>query len=380
MREPYRLELFDAPTLTCIGVTTIASPTIIDDCLTMETSELICADRIIGAEMYNFARVLDADGQEIMQGVVYDVQEGAQTTTILIKPMTSLLDRDVFNFYVNVYPDPKEDPYIVSIPGLIAEQFRSMYRGVPASFPAIETDVTASWVVTTDTQLLNIFTVNSYNLLDVARDLMYNTGAVTRVSFDPGRQSVKISITEAADLPPRGQTVVVECDAQNVLAKTAMLTAAGEAYNTCVVIYTIRDSETGDSQTSFPTVYTDKTTGELTQSTSNAQLPIIQTITDIGTFDAGKVITTEQIIAAAREVLQPRAEQHEIEITVRADDKLVTIGRESIGKPVRVIFRGVTYDTVLTAVQFGGMAKTLTFGYARADLTKQLLIERRSTR
>lgn len=364
MRAPYRVEVFDASTMTCIGMTTIATPTITDDYLTLESSQLVCFERLTGVRMYNLARVLDANGAEIMQGVVYDVQETGQTTTLAIKPLLTLLNRQVLNNYKNAAA-----PTQVNIPAMIADQFATMYAG---SFPSIIKSVATAWVVSTDTQLLNIFGGTTFNLLDVVKGLLTNAGAIVRVLFSPSAKSVSIEVLNGANLPPMAyQMPVVECDTENVLTQTGMLTAMGEAYNACIVVYTVRNA----AQTA-QTVYTDKDSGMLTLDKSRAQLPVIQTATDLGTFDEGTTITTEQVIAAAREVLQPRAESHEIEITVQDADKLVTLDRESIGKPVRVFLRGVPYDTILTAVQTTGQTKTLTFGYARTALTKQLILER----
>ena len=71
-----------------------------------------------------------------------------------------------------------------------------------------------------------------------------------------------------------------------------------------------------------------------------------------------------------REMLKPSADNYEIELTVKRDDKIVTGLR--IGQPVNIINEGRTYSTFVTGVTYRSDTTTYKFGTVRQGLTSKL--------
>ena len=67
-----------------------------------------------------------------------------------------------------------------------------------------------------------------------------------------------------------------------------------------------------------------------------------------------------------------------IELGYAASDPLVRPLELAIGTPARILYQGAAYDSVLTGYEDSGGIRTLSFGAVRLELTKKLILERRS--
>ena len=75
--------------------------------------------------------------------------------------------------------------------------------------------------------------------------------------------------------------------------------------------------------------------------------------------------------------MKPSADSQEISLSVSMADKLVRVGLEDIGRTATILHNGITYSAIFTAVDITKGIKTLTFGFARTDLTSLLKLQRR---
>ena len=362
MQKLYKIEIFDN-TFKLVGHSAILEPEFVYDYISMSTTSIACLDEMPNIRQYQLAHITDNDGQITFQGIVYGfVQEKKALMQVILKPLLSLTDRDFSTAgYLTTYS---------TVEGWIEHFLKTTYQGnenVPASYTTIEIHTTTQTAIDAD---LSAATGQTMNMYDFAVSALQLYGVIVRAWFDP--QSKRLSFEIGLDREP---PVTIEADLENVIDKTFNMDGDGEQFN---LVQLIHQNSDGEQTVRWFALNAD---GSIVESTPpNYDLggitpPLMMTSQAIGT---GTTAPTEsEWMEKAREILKPAADSQEISLSVSMADKLVRVGLEDIGRTATILHNGITYVAIFTAVDITKGIKTLTFGFARTDLTSLLKLQRR---
>lgn len=181
--------------------------------------------------------------------------------------------------------------------------------------------------------------------------------------IDLDKMQVHFAMRESAD------TIVIEADADNIVERNITL---GNSYGSVnkMIIYKL-----SDTIPRLATAYYLHKDGSVDTDGSDFNtriLPVVSAaaiVTDSETWD-------DEALQKAKDTMQPKAFDNEIELTVKSDDKLLTPKDIKIGTLATVRSGGVEYQSLLTGKVLQNNLIKLIFGCVRVDLTKQLLMER----
>ena len=169
--------------------------------------------------------------------------------------------------------------------------------------------------------------------------------------------------------------MTIEAYLENFIYKTFNMDGAGDQF---YLVQHIHQNSDGEQTVRWFALNTDGTIVESTPPNYNLSgiaPPLMMTSKVIGT---GTTAPTEsEWQEKAREILKPSADSQEISLSVSMADKLVRVGLEDIGRTATILHNGITYSAIFTAVDITKGIKTLTFGFARTDLTSLLKLQRR---
>ena len=362
MQKLYKIEIFDNA-FNLVGHSAILEPEVVYDYISMSTTSSACLDELPNIRQYQLAHITDNDGQITFQGIVYGfVQEKKALMQVILKPLLSLTDRDFSTAgYLTTYS---------TVEGWIEHFLKTTYQGnenVPASYTTIEIHTTTQTTLSSDTNAATGPTMNMYDFIVSA---LQSYSVIVHAWFDP--QSKILNFEIGADGKP---SVTIEADLENVISKTFNVDGDGERFNLAHLIY--QDSD-GAQTVRWFALNTDGTIVESTPPNYNLSgiaPPLMMTSKVIGT---GTTAPTEsEWQEKAREILKPSADSQEISLSVSMADKLVRVGLEDIGRTATILHNGITYSAIFTAVDITKGIKTLTFGFARTDLTSLLKLQRR---
>ena len=362
MQKLYKIEIFDNA-FNLVGHSAILEPEVVYDYISMSTTSIACLDEMPNIRQYQLAHITDNDGQITFQGIVYGfVQEKKALMQVILKPLLSLTDRDFSTAgYLTTYS---------TVEGWIEHFLKTSYLGsenVPASYTTIKIQTTTQTAIDAD---LSAATGQTMNMYDFAVSALQLYGVIVRAWFDP--QSKRLSFEIGLDREP---PVTIEADLENVIDKTFNMDGDGEQFN---LVQLIHQNSDGEQTVRWFALNTDGTIVESTPPNYNLSgiaPPLMMTSKVIGT---GTTAPTEsEWREKAREILKPSADSQEISLSVSMADKLVRVGLEDIGRTATILHNGITYSAIFTAVDITKGIKTLTFGFARTDLTSLLKLQRR---
>lgn len=347
MPRQYRVEVFDNH-YNAIGTSPIAEPLLTFDALTLESVEIQCARPIKGAKEMFLAQIVSDNGKIEYQGIIYGTEITKTGMKITLNSLQSLFDV----MYPATY---KALGYDLWIMGFIND----MYAGnalIPATYDGIQLDCNSD--IPCDYEYDGL--VNMYEVITSA--LSWN-GLIVKLWFDAHSKTMTIQTRLIST-----DVLTIEAELDNVLSFTGYIGANGYNANATKVI-SINDGIMTEWGTFIlndegNVLESDKKyTGHLD--------PLLRSFTSIVGTDEDPP-TNEAITEAAVAALSHTGENKTIEITCAVDDKTIRMDEKDIGRRTKVMYGGISLNTVLTGVSRDGYSKTLTFGFNRITLTQIL--------
>lgn len=366
MQRLYKVEIFDNE-FNLVGHSAITQPDISIDYLSLNSSTITCLQNIGGLKQYQLVHITNNVGNVIFQGILYGfLQEKNSLLQITVKPLLSLIDRTfTTQGYITEYD---------TIEGWIKYFLATSYQGdanIPPSYSGIDIKVTSETPIgeTRDPEMSQ-----TMGMYDYAISAMQSNGIIVSCEFDPQAKTFSFVIGKN-----NKEEKTIETDLPNIISKTFNLDGDGEQYNVVKLFF---KDENEDIVTRWYALNEDGSIAETTPpnyNLSNVKPPLMMTYNDIGTgYNTTDKYPSDSVwIEKAKEVLKPDSDSQEISISVSDDDNLVKIGITDIGGYVQILHDGKTYKSMLTSVSIVNDVKTLTFGYARTDLTSILQFQRR---
>lgn len=366
MQKLYKIEIFDNA-FNLVGHSAILEPEVVYDYISMSTTSIACLDEMPNIRQYQLAHITDNDGTVVFQGIVYGfVQEKDALMQVTVKPLLSLMDRSFSTEgYITEYD---------TVEGWIAYFLKTVYQGteqIPASYAGIKIRaVTQTRIAEArDPEMAAIM-----DMYDYAVTALQAYGIVVKAAFDPQAKTFTFEIGVNSDAQ-----VTVEADRPNIIAKTFNMDGDGEKYN---VVQLFFKDDTGQTTGRW---YALNTEGGLADTTppdyhlEDIEPPLMMTYADLGSgYNTTDKYPPDSVwLEKAREVLKPAADSQEISLTVSAEDRLVRIDMMDMGRAIRILHAGSVYESKMTGVLLSNGVKTLTFGFARTDLTSILTFQRR---
>lgn len=344
MHTLYKCEVF-ARDYTFRSFAPIESPEIQFDYLTLEKTSIKAVK--IDAKKGDFVSVSDQNGKVVYQGIVDDVNYDKSGVSISAQPLLSVFDADV---YFQRSQSSKIEQFIA---GIITDNFVS-------SDDNLQNISGLSVTTTTETSGALNLKDNIHNLYEIITKALTAYGIVVSVSLDPQKKTLITTVGKV-------QTdAVVEADLKSVIEKNIIV---GDSYGQLnkVVIYNKAD------ETQKVTYYLHPD-GKIDTEDTERITPV---------FFANQFLETDGDFATeayqkAYDALSPQKYDNMIEITVRNDCSVIDAYME-IGTEATVLDGDKSYGTILTGIARTNETTKLTFGVVRADLTKILILERRST-
>lgn len=347
MPRQYRVEVFDNH-YNAIGTAPIAEPLLTFDALTLESVEIQCARPIDGVKEMQLAQIVSDNGRIEYQGVVYGTEVAKTSMRITLNSLHSLFDVSYPSFH-------RVLGYDLWIMGFIND----MYAGnalIPATYDGIQLDCNSD--IPCDYEYDGL--VNMYEVITYA--FLWN-GLIVKAWFDVPNKTMTFQTR-----PMETERLTVEAELDNVFSFVGYIGANGYNANATKVI-SINDGIMTEWGTFIlndegNVVESDrKYTGHLD--------PLLRSYTSISGTDENPP-TTEEIKEAATSALSHTGENKTIEITCAVDDKTIRMDEKDIGRRTKVMYGGISLNTVLTGVSRNGDSKTLTFGFNRITLTQIL--------
>lgn len=170
------------------------------------------------------------------------------------------------------------------------------------------------------------------------------------------------------DLSENSDEVTLESDLDNVVERSITL---GNSYGSVNKIIIFRPTSTS----TYGTAYYLHKDGSIDTDGSDFNNRIVPVVSTMDIVDDGDDWAA-QALQRAKDVMQPKAFDNEIDLTYKADDALVHPRDIKIGTLATIYAAGVAYQSILTGKVLQNNLIKLIFGSVRVDLTKQLLMER----
>lgn len=337
MPTPYRIEIYNRD----FSLDTWAlcnRPDYTLDYLTLEEWSVVALGQL-NPKRGNYVQIVEGNDVKY-QGVLTNSETGTEEglTTLYVRPLQSLLDFDVYLPTI---------PTHTSIENLLSN---FIYWGRRDN---VETSANLQGLVvlnTTSTEgSLAIEEGGIINLWECAVQALKTHRIVIRASILTAQNQIRFEIGKNTD------QARLETDLPNILSKTFSLQDNNGNPNCCL----IANEENPDEYLWF------------SNETGNNGIWKIEKI-KVKEDEDFETKATEK----ALQIIIPKEFDNCIEVTVRSEDKIVTI--EDVGTLVDIVTDGRIIPSVLTAISTDSSIKTLTFGAIRLDLTRQLILQRRN--
>lgn len=310
----------------------IEDPEISYDYLTLDPTELH-APKLVKAQRGDYLCISNG-----YQGIITGVEYGRTTTTLTVKPLLSLLD-------VSVYYD-RNNIYSMNLEAFLGALITATYIDNPdpdQNIPGMTVNIQTG---TTDGRLSLVD--NIQNIYTCTTKALTKYSVVVDLLLDPQRRTLSANIRKILK-PAR----TIESDLPNILDRS----------------FTLRDSYGAVNK--FVAVNKRDETQQQAFYASGYAPPPVWTTEYIDDDDFGTAAANR-----AADVFTPQEFNNLIELTVTTGDRLVH--DYGVGDAVQIIKDGVAYPSVMTGYTLKGNVVKLIFGAVRIDLTKILMIERRS--
>lgn len=346
MPKAYRAEFFDND-LNLLAWAEIGNNPISFDYIALEGTTIQTKKALSNVSTLNLCRIVSEDGQRYA-GIVDAVTADGISTTVTIKPLLTLLD-------VTCYFD-RTKLHSVSLERFIADILESLYAGSDAlqNFIGFRTTTTSS----TNNAKLNLKD-NVHNLYDILTTALKKYGVVVSMDFDPEKKVVEATVGVVqdkrwvieADLPGCMDVNVNFSDGMDGANKLTLVNKREEAQKVTYYLHPDGKVDTNNADRITPVKFSYEYIDD----------DNFQSAAEDKAFDA----------------LKPQKYDNLIELTVRADNRLVRWKEHAIGEPATIWYKGSCYGSVFTGWTDQEESATITFGAVRLELTKKLILERR---
>lgn len=345
MQPPYKVEVYDRQ-MNFRSMAVIEAPEIYFDYLTLEGIKLTAPSVL--AQKGDFAHVTDAYGSVVYQGIVADVARD-KTVTLSLSPLLSLFDLTVTYNRVDLQTGALES--------FIAGIMSDLYITNSDTLQRIPMTIEVTSHITNTT--LNIKS-NVHEFYDIITKGFMMYGIVVDAVFWPQQKKIAVTIGKAIE-----GSIIIEAHLPNVLEKSIVI---GDSYGQLNKITLINKYDEAERVT-----YYLHTNGSIDTNNIDRITPVFSAIEYVESED----FATEAL-ARARESLSPQKYDNLIELTFSRSDMLINPASIPIGTAATIIDGLNVYDTIFTGYAHVSGLLTMVFGNVRIDLTKKLILERRS--
>ena len=349
----FRAEFF-AQDFAALGFSSIEQPEISEDYLTAETFEIILTQPVEGLKQLHMVRIAD-ENETVYNGVVFAVD----TSTAGMQIVTVASWRTIFDTIYNNFSGA------TTLEQQISMFIDNMYYGY--TYPNMKISVFSA---TYDSLMIE---GNTVNMMEFTNSAFKTYGITVKIAPDYGNKIINVIIGKNEN----NQTDTIELDTENIISKEVQIAGGNGLKYTR--IHAIRFESDG-LWMSWPDWYV-ANNGDLyeydplttpKEGDEAPQVPLIMKLVEVTDAD----FTAADMPALAAASLIPSEDDQSIMITVRQNDKLITVAANDIGKQFLMIHNGMPFRGRLSAVQISGETKTLTFGNVRRELTKKLKLQR----
>jgi hypothetical protein len=346
LQKPYKLEVFDR-NINFRDFSVLSDQPIYFDYLTLEKTKIISPK--IAVEKGDFIHITDFYGNVAYQGTVDDYEYTKTAVEIVIKPLLSLFDITA----------AFDRTYLVTgtLEGFIAGIITDTYINNSDSLQNI-TGLTVQVLSNTYDTKLNLKS-NIHELYDIVTKAFTVYGIIIAAELLPQTKEVKIKIHTVNSDP-----VVIEAKLKNIIEKNI---AVADNFGQLNKITLINKNNEAESVTYY--LHSD---GTISTIDTDRVTPV---------FSRTEYVESEEFIVNAEkratEAMMPQKYNNLIELTYAITDKLLSLENLAIGTPVLII-DDENYNSILTGFEKTENVIKLIFGIVRIDLTKKLILEKRS--
>lgn len=208
------------------------------------------------------------------------------------------------------------------------------------------------------------FTVYSMPQIFTYMLTTYRTVADIKIAFSAnGNPYMHFEVLQSAD------EITLESDLDNVVERSITL---GNSYGSVNKIIIFRPTPTHTYGEAYYLLSDGSVSNTYDPFNPKRIVPVVSTMDIVDDGDDWAA----QALQRAKDVMQPKAFDNEIDLTYKVDDALVKPDEIKIGTLATIYAEGVAYQSILTGKVLQNNLIKLIFGSVRVDLTKQLLMER----
>ena len=346
MQQAYKIEFFDRQ-LAFLDYRPLPVPTVSMDYLTLEPTSVAVPHLTVPRG--SFAHITDLSGTVVYQGIVDDVQAGQGLDTLRLLPLLSLLDIEVA-IPAGGLGDATLEQFLA---GLITAAYGDSgdpLQDLPGLTVRTGSETTGA--------VLDL-SARVQSLWGLCTRALTLYGVMVDLTFDPAGRTLTATIGRTA-----GEPVTLEADLPNCITRSLTLSDTYGALNKMTYL------KAGSSQQVTYYLHTD---GSVSTEDADRITPVFFGVEELDSDDFA-----DEAHSLAVEALTPQRYEQLIELGYAASDPLVRPLELAIGTPTRILYQGAVYDSVLTGYEDSGGIRTLSFGAVRLELTKKLILERRS--
>ena len=347
MPRPYKIEVFDRD-LEFKTFTLISDQTFYFDYLTLERTKITVPK--IAVSKGDFVHVTDFAGSVIHQAIVDDVIANKSTCEISMAPLLSLFDIAVSFDRAYLATGTLEE----FIAGIITATYISNSDAIQNI-----SGLTVEALTGTYGAAVNLDT-NIGNLYSIITSALSAYGIVVSVALGPQEKSIAVTIAKTS------ATATVEASLKNVIDKNIVI---GDSFGALNKLTLINQDDEEEEITYY--LHAD---GTVSISDSDRIWPVF-----FGTEYINGNDFTANALKRATEALTPQQYNNLIELTFAKSNRLIDVGSLTIGTATEILDEGNVYKSILTGYETSEDIIKLIFGIVRVDLTKKLILEKRTT-
>ena len=344
----YKIEIFDE-TLAFRSAAAIDDSNEIEEDYLADQAYSI-AVQMIPAQKGWIVHITD-DGRTVADGLICDVQQDTlYTVSLSIKPLTSLLDCQVF-----------VDGPIADVDAWLAQQIEACYitnpdvlQRRPLAIDVLQDHPARPLQVPGDK--------STVKLSDIARRALLTYSVVCHWRLDLRERLIRLNITRVET------SQKLEADLDNVIARSVVLGSSYGSTNKLLLRKIRTNQDTGTKAVLGQNAYYLHADGSVDQTNANRITPVFWTLDELEECDTWDADARQK----AEEALCPEQYDQCIELSYRINDTLLEPLSIPIGTNTQIAMAGNVYRSILTGRRMADNVATLIFGAVRVEITKRL--------
>ena len=347
----YKLEIFRADISFAASFLISGSTPLSMDYLALDSFDVDIPHKGIAVQKGDYCRVSRLPNTVVADFVVSDVGSGKDASTISLRPLVAVLDREVFCDGIS------------DCAAWIAQAVRDNFIDTGDALQNIPATVTnqaaaASRPIVVDGDICG--------MVDVLSGALTTYRIVVNAQLDMAARMIVFEVRESA------VQATIEADLGNVIDKDITLGDSYGSANKFVArrVRTVDNVVTVLGQKAFY-LHADGSVDDADRDRITPVFCAIASIEDAETWEA-------DALAAATEKLTPAQFDNEIKLDYSRADKIVQPEALPIGTEATIYTGGQAYRSLLTGREWEGGVHRLIFGLVRTDLTKKIILNRRA--